>query len=235
MENIVNELVNILEIKKLDPVSLVEAIKNDMQDDNDRNIADNVLNELNNNYQDYVGTGQHTLTTLFNFRAAYNALTLNLLYNQFLNLTKYIDPACYSNFNKFVKSNIKEVDYYAFETLLKNTIIDIFNTCYNSVSLYVPFKSKRHHPDELDIREDLFICGIISVHLRADKLHTSNTMIGIKFDWSVSNHYFLKDWDLFKVIELDHAPEYNGHNSDTTLEELLVLSNINDCIKIHTN
>lgn len=36
----------------------------------------------------------------------------------------------------------------------------------------------------------------------------------------ISNHYELKDWDLFQCAEVNQAPEWDGHTSQDVLERL---------------
>lgn len=36
----------------------------------------------------------------------------------------------------------------------------------------------------------------------------------------VSNHYPMQSWDLFKVPEVEKAPEWDGHDAETALERM---------------
>ena len=39
-------------------------------------------------------------------------------------------------------------------------------------------------------------------------------------------HYHLDCWDLFDVVELDRAPEWDGHTPDQAIERIASLNNI---------
>lgn len=67
------------------------------------------------------------------------------------------------------------------------------------------------------------------------KLHSDGTMLDgwfivimliSKFDGTkeqISYHLPISWWDKFKLLELDKAPEYDGHTSDDVLERLMRL------------
>lgn len=59
------------------------------------------------------------------------------------------------------------------------------------------------------------------------KLHSDGTMfpdyfiVGIKTDLGEATyHYHMKHWDLFDVIEVDRAPEFDGHTACDVLDRL---------------
>ena len=65
------------------------------------------------------------------------------------------------------------------------------------------------------------ICQQNQSHAWKSKLHHDGTMHDDYFIVGVSTpqgqfsyHYQMKDWDLFKVKELEKAPEWDGHTSD---------------------
>lgn len=62
------------------------------------------------------------------------------------------------------------------------------------------------------------------------KFHSDGTMfegyfivMAIVPSGQISYHYDLKHWDLFKIPEVERAPEYDGHTSDDVIERLLKL------------
>ena len=63
----------------------------------------------------------------------------------------------------------------------------------SKVGLYDVHKSKRHFDGELCFGGGWFI-----------------VMAELPSGW-ISNHYELKDWDLFKIPERDHAAQWDGH------------------------
>lgn len=80
--------------------------------------------------------------------------------------------------------------YHTFEELYYHRMI-LFSILCNQ-NKEVSWKSKLHH-DNTMFGDDSFICGI-------------ETPQG-----QYTYHYKLKYWDMFKVKELENAPEYDGH------------------------
>lgn len=80
----------------------------------------------------------------------------------------------------------------------------LFNSWYNSDSGIEVYKSKRHFDGEECFDGKWFI--VIAI-LRDGK--------------QISNHYELKDWDLFKIPEYEKSKyEFDGHTSQDVLERL---------------
>lgn len=77
----------------------------------------------------------------------------------------------------------------------------LFNE-WSSSEKYDVTKSKKHSDGELCFGGGWFIV-------------TANTPFG-----QISNHYELKDWDLFKCNEVEISPEYDGHTADDVLFRL---------------
>jgi len=73
-------------------------------------------------------------------------------------------------------------------------------------SNFYPVKSKRHSDGELCFGGGWFVVS-------------ANTRCG-----QITNHYELKDWDLFRIPEVEKAPEWDGHTPQQALERLLDLA-----------
>lgn len=65
-----------------------------------------------------------------------------------------------------------------------------------------PVKSKRHSDGELCFGGGWFV---VSVQLPTGQ---------------VTNHYELKDWDKFRIPEVDKAPEWDGHTPQEAVERM---------------
>lgn len=65
-----------------------------------------------------------------------------------------------------------------------------------------PVKSKRHSDGELCFGGGWFV---VTVQLPSGQ---------------ISNHYELKDWNLFQIDEVDKAPEWDGHTPDDVAKRL---------------
>lgn len=58
-----------------------------------------------------------------------------------------------------------------------------------------------------------------------DKMNNFNNVTNLP-NGQVSNHYEMKDWSLFKIPEVDRAPEWDGHTPEEAadrIEEFLKL------------
>lgn len=71
---------------------------------------------------------------------------------------------------------------------------------------FKPVKSKRHSDGELCFGGGWFIV-------------VAQLPVG-----QISNHYELKDWDLFQIPEVDKAPEWDGHTPQDVLKRLAELA-----------
>jgi len=65
-----------------------------------------------------------------------------------------------------------------------------------------PIKSKRHSDGQLCFGGGWFV---VVVELRSGQ---------------ISNHYDMKDWELFQIDEVDKAPEWDGHNPEDVIKRL---------------
>ena len=93
------------------------------------------------------------------------------------------------------RKNISD-GYHTFGELYYHRMI-LFSLLLNSYK-DISWKAKKHH-DGTMFGEDSFICGIETP------------------EGQYTYHYNLEHWDMFKVEELDFAPEYDGHKpSDIT-------------------
>ena len=80
----------------------------------------------------------------------------------------------------------------------------LFNNWYNTDSSIEVYKSKRHFDGEKCFDGNWFIVVAILPNGK-----------------QISNHYELKDWDLFKIPEYDKSKyEFDGHTSQDVLERL---------------
>lgn len=68
---------------------------------------------------------------------------------------------------------------------------------------YSTYKSKLHSDGEIPFGGGWFIVGA--------QLSTGQ----------ISNHYELKDWDLFQIDEVERAPEWDGHTPQDVAKRLL--------------
>ena len=71
------------------------------------------------------------------------------------------------------------------------------------------------------------ICNQNKLRAWKSQLHYDGTMyedyfiVGIETDkGQATYHYHMKDWEHFKVLELDRAPKWDGHTSNDVLERL---------------
>lgn len=69
-----------------------------------------------------------------------------------------------------------------------------------------PVKSKRHSDGELCFGGGWFV---VSAETRCGQ---------------ITNHYEMKDWDLFRIPEVEKAPKWDGHTPQQALERLLNLA-----------
>ena len=78
----------------------------------------------------------------------------------------------------------------------------LFNN-WNKYDEYEVYKSKKHHDGELCIDGEYFI------------------VVAILPSGQVTNHYHIKDWDLFKIPVYDKVKdEFDGHTSKDVLQRL---------------
>lgn len=109
----------------------------------------------------------------------------------------------------FDADNIEDISdgYHTFKELYEFRKLynaALFNSWYNSDSGIEVYKSKRHFDGEECFDGKWFIVVAI---LRDGK--------------QISNHYELKDWDLFKIPEYEKSKyEFDGHTSQDVLERL---------------
>ena len=100
--------------------------------------------------------------------------------------------------------------YHTFKELYE--FRKVFNAClfneWYKQGKYEVYKSKRHFDGEECFGGGWFI------------------VVAILPTGQISNHYELKDWDLFKVEEVEKAKyEFDGHTSQDVLERLKYLTN----------
>lgn len=89
--------------------------------------------------------------------------------------------------------------YHSFDDLYKHRMYlnaALFRT------LPLTWKSKFHHPSSDKMFDGMFIVGVITP------------------DGMATYHYDLPYWDLFKVPELPHSPEYDGHTPDEAINRI---------------
>lgn len=84
---------------------------------------------------------------------------------------------------------------------------------------------------------DNYITPLVRTSIKCwkSKLHSDGTMFNNYFivgmtitpivgpDQLISYHYNMKHWNKFNVMELDKAPEYDGHTSKDVIERLMKL------------
>lgn len=86
-------------------------------------------------------------------------------------------------------------------------LIDRFGTKHEITPLFHVHKSWKHHDGELCFGGGWFI------------------VVAMLPTGQISNHYEAKDWDLFKVPEVEKALfEFDGHSSNDVLERLKQLN-----------
>lgn len=100
--------------------------------------------------------------------------------------------------------------YHTFKELYEYRLLynaGMFNTLYMSLGMYgIPnvkvYKSKRHSSGELCYDGEWFIVGAL--------LPTGQ----------ISNHYEMKDWDLFKIPEQEIGDVWDGHTPGDVAKRL---------------
>ena len=97
--------------------------------------------------------------------------------------------------------------YHTFNSLYRQRLI-LFAALVNTYP-DISWKTQKHEDGEECFGGEWFLVGI-------------NTPEG-----PYTYHYELKDWDLFKCVELEKAPKWDGH-TDKDVERLLSLSKEND-------
>ena len=97
--------------------------------------------------------------------------------------------------------------YHTFNSLYRQRLI-LFAALVNTYP-DISWKTKKHEDGEECFGGEWFLVGI-------------NTPEG-----QYTYHYELKDWDLFKCVELEKAPKWDGH-TDKDVERLLSLSKENE-------
>lgn len=99
--------------------------------------------------------------------------------------------------------------YHTFDELYEFRML--YNAAYFNALAYLydehgigerPVKSKRHSDGELCFGGGWFV---VVVQLRTGQ---------------ISNHYEMKDWDLFQIDEVEKAPEWDGHTPDDVAKRL---------------
>ena len=97
--------------------------------------------------------------------------------------------------------------YHTFNSLYRQRLI-LFAALVNTYP-DISWKTQKHEDGEECFGGEWFLVGI-------------NTPEG-----PYTYHYELKDWDLFKCVELEKAPKWDGH-TDKDVERLLSLSKENE-------
>lgn len=97
--------------------------------------------------------------------------------------------------------------HHTFNSLYRQRLI-LFAALVNTYP-DISWKTKKHEDGEECFGGEWFLVGI-------------NTPEG-----PYTYHYELKDWDLFKCVELEKAPKWDGH-TDKDVERLLSLSKENE-------
>lgn len=95
--------------------------------------------------------------------------------------------------------------HHTFDELYHHRIL-LFATICNLLP-DLSWKSKKHHPCDDEMFNGCFIVGI-------------NTP-----DGEASYHVKLKYWNIFHVIEIEHAPKFSGYTPDESIRRILSLSN----------
>lgn len=110
----------------------------------------------------------------------------------------------YLDFLKKEEISRKEISdgYHTFGELYYHRMI-LFSLLLNSHA-DISWKAKKHH-DGTMFDEESFICGIETP------------------EGQYTYHYHLRDWDMFKVKELEFAPKYDGHKP-SDIKRLLSLN-----------
>jgi hypothetical protein len=94
--------------------------------------------------------------------------------------------------------------YHTFDELYEFRMIYnavLFNEWYKT-GRYEVYKSKRHHDGNLCFGGDWFI------------------VVAILPTGQISNHYEMKDWDLFQIPEYEKSIEFDGHTPQDVLKRL---------------
>jgi hypothetical protein len=112
--------------------------------------------------------------------------------------------------NTLIREECNCDGYHTFDELYEFRLLynaGMFNALYRSQGIYgIPavkvYKSKRHSDGEIPFGGGWFI-------VVAD-LPTGQ----------ISNHYELKDWDLFKIPEVEKADQWDGHTTQDVAERL---------------
>lgn len=107
-----------------------------------------------------------------------------------------------------VKNNMGEVSdgYHTFNELYHHRAILFSVICNQYPDL--AWKSLNHHDPNEPMYDGMFIVGI-------------NTPSG-----QATYHYDIDPyWDIFNVVELDKAPEWDGHTPDDAINRIMSLSN----------
>ena len=121
--------------------------------------------------------------------------------NYFEKLALFNKCVSEGSFKNFSDGNHTFEELYHHRAILSSVVFNMFKA--------VAWKSKKHHNEEKEpMYDDMFIVGIQTP------------------DGQATYHYHLDCWDLFDVVELDRAPEWDGHTPDQAIERIASLNNI---------
>ena len=103
-------------------------------------------------------------------------------------------------FNEWAK-NIEQKKIF-----IRNEYVLVSERVHSSKVKYDVHKSLRHHNGELCFGGDWFI------------------VVAVLPSGQISNHYHIRDWDLFQIPEEEKAKyEFDGHTSQDVVERMLNL------------
>ena len=127
-----------------------------------------------------------------------------------------ISPTVGNNADGFVDSSVEAENitentsdgYHTFKELYE--FRKLYNAClfneFYAQSKYAVHKSKKHSDGEKCFNGDWFI--VVATFPTGD----------------ISNHYEIKDWDLFQCEERETAKEWDGHTAKDVTDRLLSLA-----------
>lgn len=121
--------------------------------------------------------------------------------NYFEKLAMFNDCVSKGSFKDFSDGHHTFGELYHHRAILSSVVFNMFKA--------VAWKSKKHDDEENNpMFDDMFIVGI----------QTS--------EGQATYHYHLDYWDLFDVVELEHAPKWDGHTPDEAISRIASLNNV---------
>lgn len=121
--------------------------------------------------------------------------------NYFEKLAMFNDCVSKGSFKDFSDGHHTFGELYHHRAILSSVVFNMFKA--------VAWKSKKHDDEENNpMFDDMFIVGIQTPEGQA------------------TYHYHLDYWDLFDVVELEHAPKWDGHTPDEAISRIASLNNV---------